>query len=185
MNKWTSIKNNNYFKFIVFLTIISIVTGFLFYNKISIEANNLNINFELLIKNHSIYHILFITFTFFFTFLILGIFIGVVIYMFEIISITTLCIVLCKEFYFKGFLFSLIIIIFKLIFLILLIYLISRTYKIIKASLKKQTINKDLFIMYFKEATYTALITISLELFNYFLGYHIITFFAKLLEIMV
>ena len=105
--------------------------------------------------------------------------------MFEIISITTLCIVLCKEFYFKGFLFSLIIIIFKLIFLILLIYLISRTYKIIKASLKKQTINKDLFIMYFKEATYTALITISLELFNYFLGYHIITFFAKLLEIMV
>lgn len=185
MNKWTSLKKNNYFKFIMFLTFISMVAGFLFYNKINSEINNLNINFENIIKNHSIYHLLFITFTFFFTFLILGTFIGIIVYMLEITSITMLCITLCKEFYFKGFLFSLIILIFKLFFLILLIYLISRSYKIIKLLLKKQISNKELFIIYFKEAIYTCLITISLELFNYFLGYNIITFFAKLLEIMV
>ena len=185
MLKWTSLKKNKYFKIYTAISILSILLGFLFYFKLKENINISEINLELLIKNHSIYHILFVSITFFLSFLLIGSFLGIMGFCFELISIVILGIGLFSAYHIRGLFLFITLLTFKLFYLLLLIYLITRGFKIAKTIVSKQSHFKGNILIYIKEAIYTSLIIIAIETFNYFIGYKIITFFTKLLQIML
>lgn len=185
MLKWTSLKKNSYFRGFSFISIVTIILGIFFYFKLKDNINIDEMNLEMLIKNHSIYHILIISFIFFLSFLFIGSTFGIISYSFELLCLVIFGITLFSNWHIKGLLLFIIIFIFKLLYLLLLIYLISRSFKITKNIIAKQNHSKDGILIYIKEAIYTSLIIIAIELFNYFIGYKIITFFTKTLQIMV
>lgn len=185
MLKWTSLKKNKYFKIFLFINISAILLGVFFYFKFRININIDEINLTTLIKNHSIYHILFVTFIFFLSFLFLGAIFGIISYSFELISLIILGITLFNNWTIKGLILFIILLGFKILYFLLLIYLITRSLKITQNLITKQNYSKDKILIYIKEAIYTSLIVIAIEIFNYFIGYKVITFFTKLLQIMI
>lgn len=185
MLKWTSLKKNNTFKVYIVISFLSILLGGLFYFKLKNNININDINLQTLIKNHSIYHILFVSFIYFLSFLLVGGFFGLVSYCFEVICLVILGITLFNNWHIKGLILFIIIIIFKIIYLLLLIYLITRSFKISKIIINRQNFSRDRKNIYFKEAICTCLIIILIETLNFLVGYKIITFFTKLLQIMI
>lgn len=185
MLKWTSLKKSRCFKTYIFISFLSGLLGVLFYFKLKNNINIEEISLEILIRNHSIYHILFISFIFFLSFLLIGGILGIMSLCFEIISLVILGITLFSNWHIKGLILFIMLFVFKMFYLLLLIYLITRSFKITKNIVVKQAYSKEGMLIYVKEAIYTSLIIITIEIFNYFIGYKIITFFTKLLQIMI
>lgn len=181
MINWTSLKRNKYFKILIFLTILSMILGLIFFFKIE---NNISVDkFDLknVLKNNFSYHIIFFSLIFFFSFLFIGYLLGMIIYSFEIMNFTILTIFLIINFNIKGLIITVLVLIYRMFYFILIALCSLSCFKISRSLLSKQKYEKEKLVNHIKIAIIFSLIGILVEIFNYTIGYKLIMFLTNLL----
>ncbi len=175
MKQWTSFIKNKFLLIIGLIIILSVIIGTYFYQNINIDLNFINLTS--VIKNNAIMHIFFVLIIFFLSFVFVGSFIGLLILIYEITCIVILGLILISSLNLYGLLICLVLLIFKVGYLFLLIYLIIKSFKISQNFLAKR-FNNEKTNIYIKQTIFASLIIILIEIFNFFIGYKLIGFFA-------
>lgn len=178
MTKWTSLIRNKYFRYLLILVIVSIAIGIFYYSKLKTSINFEEINLINVIKNNALIHIIITLIIFFTSFFLVGSFLGIIAVVYEIVCLTVLGATLAVNLNLMGILVLIVLILFKSLYLFLLIYLTTRCFNVAKYILANKSYLKDKISIYIKQSLCSSLIIIALELFNFFLGYKIMGVFA-------
>ncbi len=181
MINWTSLKKNKYFKFLIFITIIAIIFGIIYYFKIKDIIDLKEINLENICRNNFFYHISSFFLIFFFSFLLFGFILGIYVYSFEITSFIILLFTLILKFNIKGFIIAIIIFIFRFPYFLLLVFISYSCFKISRSLISKQKYQKEKLLLHIKQSIIFSLTGIIIETFNYFIGYKFVMFLTKIL----
>ena len=185
MINWTYLKNSNKLRILALISIISLVIGFILFLNIKNSVNIDQINLENILRNNILIHIFIFFVIFFLSFIFLGSIFGIIIYSFEIICYINIILFLIFNFSLKGLFLSVLLICFRLPYYLLLFLTSLNSLKISKFIICKENRERVMLMNYIKKSVLLSIIAISIELFNYFLGYKIIIFLSNLLGIMI
>lgn len=170
-------RRNKMFKFFIIVFLLSILFGIIIYFKNKSTFINLDVVGTL--RSNNLYHILFTAITYFSTIIIVGPILGIMFFSLEVASTVVITLSILSNLSITRVLEALCVILFKGIYLVLFIYLLTRSIKSVKYMLLKKEYVTGKLNVYLKEAIISSLIIIIFEITNYLFSYKLINLILK------